>query len=126
MRRVVLDTGALIGLERGVDRVISLIRQATRRNVELLTVSGVVAQYWRGGAGKQTPVARLLKSDALRVDELTTARAQDLGRHVLSRVDADVTDAHVAWLAEQLRAVVVTSDPDHIRAISPAVRISRI
>ena len=66
---LILDAGAFIAAERGEDDVAALVRRERRHGRVPLTNGGVVAQVWRGGNGKQVPVARLLAS----VDTETTS-----------------------------------------------------
>ncbi len=79
----------------------------------LTTSSAVVAQVWRGGA-RQVRLARFLTSDL--VTELP------LGRETSRRIGAiaaaigahDVVDGHIAVIALERDAIVITSDPDDI------------
>ncbi|HEX6194841.1 MAG TPA: hypothetical protein VFZ37_02960 [Jiangellaceae bacterium] len=84
--------------------------------------AGVVAQVWRGDA-RQHNVARVLKTRAVRVHALNDAVAFDLGRLLAVTGASDVIDAHVASLGQATGGVVLTSDPDDIRAINPDLTI---
>lgn len=91
--RIILDAGALIGIDRGDRRVAGLIELARRAGGEVATSAPVVAQAWRDGAtqarlGRALPmidVAPVGLDDAKRAGEL-------LG----SAGTADVIDALVA------------------------------
>lgn len=122
MRSLVLDTGALIALERRDDRLVSLARRMAAGEVAAHVPSGVVAQCWRGSA-RQQPIARLLRSRAVSVDPLTEDLAFRLGVLLARSRTADVVDGHVALLARRLRATVVTSDPTDIAALDPTLTL---
>ena len=55
-----LDSGALIGLERGEERIRALLRVALERGFSITIPAAVLAQSWRGGP-RAARVARLLK-----------------------------------------------------------------
>lgn len=105
--KVVLDAGALIGIERNDRRTAGLIELARRASAELATAAPVVAQAWRDAA-RQAPLARALPMiDVVPADLVAARRAGEL----LARAGtADVVDALLALLvgpADQ----VLTSDP---------------
>jgi hypothetical protein len=68
-RHLVLDTGALLGVERAVPRVGALLREAAAVGCRFTVPAGVVAQAWRGGP-RQAAVARLLSDRSVAVTEL--------------------------------------------------------
>ena len=113
MRAVVFDAGALIALERGLATVRGYVLLADRGKVSLVTSAAVVAQVWRGGA-RQARLARFLGSDL--IDEV--ALDPDAGRRIGvlgATVNAkDVVDGHVALIATDRDAIVLTSDPHDI------------
>src|SRR5262245_44979549 len=43
-----LDTGALIAMERGKTRGMMLLRAAREQRMQLLTITPVIAEWWRG------------------------------------------------------------------------------
>src|SRR5207249_5652294 len=57
---LILDSGALIALERGHRRMLALIKLELQAGRSLITHGGVIGQVWRGGAGRQANLARLL------------------------------------------------------------------
>ena len=57
---LVLDAGAFVALERGSRDVVALIKRERLAGRSPTTSGGVVAQVWRGGSGRQVPMARLL------------------------------------------------------------------
>jgi hypothetical protein len=108
---IVLDTGALIALERNDRELWAVLKLAALRNVDVLVPSTALAQVWRGTA-RQARVASALKHcviagfDALarRVGELCGA----------SRTE-DICDAHVALVAAMRGDVLYTSDLGDLR-----------
>ena len=56
---LILDTGALIGIDRNDRRVAALIELGRRAGAELRSTAPVLAQAWRNGA-RQAQLARTL------------------------------------------------------------------
>jgi len=52
------------------------------------------------------------------VDSLDEARAKETGERLGSRDTSDVSDAHVVCCAVERDAVVITSDPDDMEALT--------
>lgn len=122
MTVLVLDAGALIALERRDRRMLALADELHRDRHAAFVPAGVVAQVWRGSA-RQHPVLRLIRADAVRVDPLTDEVALVLGVLLGRAGTSDVVDAHVVHLARRLRATVVTSDPDDLTHLDPALPV---
>lgn len=122
MTRWVLDAGALIALGRRDGRMLALADELLHARTACHVPAGVVAQIWRA-TPRQHAVARLLRSSFLRIDALTDATAYRIGAFLAATGTSDVIDAHVALLARQLDATVVTSDPGDIAVLDPALRI---
>ena len=104
---LVLDAGALIGIDRDDRRTAGLIELGRRSGAALVTSAPVVAQVWRGSA-RQARLARLLAMIDVRAANLSDARAA--GELLAATRTADVVDALLALLAvpgDQL----LTSDP---------------
>ena len=121
---VVLDAGPFIALERGNRTMVALAQLLAAERTPLLTSAGVVAQVWRGGTGRQVPIAFLLRRvSVVAIDERV---ARVLGRMLGATGASDPVDAHLALLARERSWPVLTSDPDDLRAIDPGVRIERI
>ena len=57
---LVLGAGAFVAVERGSRDVVALIKRERLAGRSPVTSGGVVAQVWRGGSGRQAPMARLL------------------------------------------------------------------
>jgi predicted nucleic acid-binding protein len=113
MKHVVLDAGALIALERGAAIVRGYVLLADRAVVELSTSSAVVAQVWRDGA-RQARLARFLSSDLLTEVPLDSVASRRIGALATVVGTKDVVDGHVALLALDRDAIVVTSDTQDI------------
>jgi hypothetical protein len=101
---LVLDAGALIGVDRDDRRTAGLIELGRRSGAELVTSAPVVAQAWRGSARQ----ARLLAMIDVRAVHLGDARAA--GELLAAAGTADVVDALLAVLAVP-GDQVLTSDP---------------
>ena len=105
---LILDAGAFIAAERGDREVVARVKRERRLGQAPLTNGSVVAQVWRGGTGRQVPLAKLLASvDVVSVDDRLGRRAGLL----LSRTGTtDVVDASVVCLAQD-GDDILTSDP---------------
>jgi len=99
----VLDAGAFMAVERGDRDVVALIKRERLAGRVPVSHGGVVAQVWRGGAGHQVPVARLLAG----VDVAALARSGL----------ADAIDAAIVCLAGD-GDDILTSDPGDLRALT--------
>ena len=110
MTTFVLDTGALIALDRG-DRRLWTRLYTTDRVGGVQVPAGAIAQAWRGSP-RQAPLARALKlSDEVPLDGQTARKAGALCGQTGT---VDVIDASVAVTASQAArhddVGVVTSD----------------
>lgn len=117
-----LDTGALIALERGDERVRSLLQHAVADEIPLAVPAGVVAQAWRGGP-RQARIARLLADPDVHVVVLDDPAARTVGALIARRGHHDVIDVSVALCAAERRHVVLTSDPDDVAAVNPRLAL---
>jgi len=57
---LILDAGAFLAAERGSRELAALVKREWLAGRVPVTHGGVVAQVWRGGAGRQVRLARLL------------------------------------------------------------------
>jgi predicted nucleic acid-binding protein len=121
---LVLDAGVFIALERRDGFVVSLLDKAKRAKVPLVTSAAVVSQVWRGGGGRQTPIALLLHH--VDVADLSRPVARVLGLVLGRAATTDVVDAHVAYLAITRDWTVLTSDPEDLLRLDPKLRIVRV
>jgi hypothetical protein len=116
---LVLDAGALIGIDRDDRRVAGLIELGRRSGAGLVTTAPVVGQVWRGSA-RQARLARLLAMIDVRAARLPEARAA--GELMAVTGTADVVDALLALLplpGDQL----LTSDPNDVKVLVAERRI---
>jgi len=104
--------------------MVALTQLFVASKTPLVTSAGVVAQIWRGGGGRQVPVAYLLKHTT--VVDLKSAVARTLGRMLGQSGARDAIDAHVVFLARERGWPVLTSDPDDLRAIDPTLVLEGI
>jgi len=121
---LVLDSGALIAIERADEHVRALIRRAVSFGSEVHVPAGVVAQVWRDGS-RQARVATLIRSRGVKVTPLDLGEARAAGALCGRSGTADVIDASVVLLARRHRAPVVTSDPDDLARIDPSLTLHR-
>jgi hypothetical protein len=117
---LVLDAGAFLAVGRGDREVVALVKRERLAGRSPVTSGGVVAQVWRGGHGRQAPVARLLAGvDVAPIDD-------SLGRQagiLLARADrSDAIDATVVCLAAD-GDDILTSDPDDLRTLAEVAGI---
>ena len=117
---LVLDAGAFVAVERGDRDVVALVKRERLSGRVPVTNGGVVGQVWRGGSGRQAPVARLLAGvDVVPLDDLLGRRA---GTVLARSGHADAIDAAVVCLAGA-GDDILTSDPEDIRALAQAAGI---
>ena len=117
---LVLDAGAFVAVERGDRDVVALVKRERLSGRVPVTNGGVVGQVWRGGSGRQAPVALLLAGvDVVSLDDLLGRRAGTL----LARSGrADAIDAAVVCLAGD-GDDILTSDPEDLRDLAQAAGI---
>jgi hypothetical protein len=114
---LVLDSGALIALERGERGMWRRLKTAALAGGPVLAHGGVVGQVWRGRGSRQALLAKALAGVDVRPldDALGRAAGALLG---LTR-RSDVVDAALVLLAED-GDFLVTSDPDDIVPLAAA------
>jgi hypothetical protein len=112
---LVLDSGALIAVERADRFTVTLIKQEFLAGRTPVTHGGIVGQVWRGGAGRQTKLARFLPAlDVIGLDEGLGRRAGVLlGRSKMN----DVVDAALVLLASDQDSIL-TSDPGDLEPLA--------
>jgi predicted nucleic acid-binding protein len=112
---LVLDSGALIALERG-DRAMWRRLKAAHATGDIpVTHGGVVGQAWRGQGARAALLARALAGMEVRpVDDALGRRAGALLARARQR---DVIDAALVLLASD-GDVVVTSDPGDLERLA--------
>jgi hypothetical protein len=117
---LVLDAGAFLAVERGDRDVVALVKRERLAGRAPVTSGGVVAQVWRGGTGRQAPLARLLAgTDVTAVDDVLGRRA---GMLLARSGHADAIDATVVCLAGD-GDDILTSDTRDLQALAEAAGI---
>jgi hypothetical protein len=114
---LIFDAGALVAIERGDRDVVALIKRELHAGRVPVTHGGVVGQVWRGGAGRQARLARLLP--ALDIAALDGAMGRRVGMLLGRARTADVVDAAVVLLAADGDSVL-TSDVEDIARLAVA------
>jgi hypothetical protein len=113
--RLILDSGAVIGWQRGQAAVWARVAEATRQGVSLVIPAVVVAECVRGGAG-DVMIHRLLATARV---PLIGARIALLAGRLLGETGMSATiDALI--VAEALdggSSVILTGDPGDIKAL---------
>lgn len=117
---LLLDTGALIAVDKRDRRVGARLSVAEVERIPLRTGAPVVAQVWRDGA-RQANLARVLAGVEVRALDRATARRT--GELLAATATTDVVDAHVALLAEP-DDEVLTTDPEDMDRLLAARRVA--
>jgi hypothetical protein len=117
---LVLDAGAFVAVEHGDRDVVALVKRERLADRVPVTNGGVVAQVWRGGSGRQAPVARLLAgTEVVPIDGGLARRA---GLLLARTGHADAIDAAVVCLASD-GDDILTSDPGDLRVLAEAAGV---
>ena len=117
---LILDAGAFVAVERDKRDVVALIKRERLAGRAPVTCGAVVAQVWRGGRGRQAPLARLLSGvQVLPIDDGLGRRA---GMLLARSGQSDAIDAAVVCLAAD-GDDILTSDPDDLRTLAETANI---
>lgn len=108
--RLLLDAGALIGIDRDDPRTVGLLALARRNEADVVTIAPVVGQAWRSGS-RQARLARALASFDVKPADLD--RSKRAGLLLAQSGSADVVDALIVGEARSGDRIL-TSDPDDI------------
>lgn len=120
-----LDAGALIALEKGSGFARALLDRALLRGTPIHVPAGVIAQVWCGGP-RQARVATLLNDPGVTEVPLNGVTARAVGLVCGRTGHADIVDVHAVLHAHEHGHIVVTSDPDDLRAVDPSVVLAVI
>jgi hypothetical protein len=114
---LILDAGALIAIDRDDPAMIARLRVAHSAGLELRTTGIVVAEVWRDPSGRQSNLARLLKSLDVRAvdDRLGRTAGVLLGRAGRGQAP-DATIVAIAAAGDR----IVTSDSGDIERLVQA------
>ncbi len=117
---LILDAGAFLAVERLDRSVVALIKRERLAGRAPLTSGGVVAQVWRGGSGRQAPLARLLAGvDVVPIDAELGKQA---GVLLALTGGSDAIDASVICLAAD-GDEILTSDVADLRPLAEAADV---
>jgi hypothetical protein len=114
---LVLDSGALIALERGDRAMWRRLKAAQLNGDPIVSHGGVVGQAWRGRGPRQALLARALA--AVDVRPLDDALGRAAGVLLAVTGGADVVDAALVLLGED-GDHIVTTDPGDLERLAAA------
>ncbi len=117
---LILDAGAFVAAERGDRDLAALVKRERLAGRVPVTCGGVVAQVWRGGQGKQAPLARLLAG--VEVAPIDGSLGRRAGMLLARSGQSDAIDAAVVCLAGD-GDDILTSDPGDLRSLAEAAGI---
>lgn len=112
MSRLVLDSGALIALERNDRTMWGALKLAALNGADVVVPSTALAQVWRGRPG-QAQLSRALEHCVIASFD---AVARAVGELCGATRTNDICDAHVAIVARSA-GVLYTSDPGDMRRL---------
>lgn len=116
---VTIDTGFLIGVERGKYTALALLTAARKRGLRLTVPVAALAEWWRGShAHKQ-----ILK--AFTVEPMSERLAKTAGEAMALIPSATIVDAIVMASAATRGDVVYTSDPGDLAILHAHFRAVR-
>lgn len=115
---LVLDSGALIALERNDRAMWRRLKAAQLRGTVPVSHGAVIGQAWRGRGSRQTLLVKAL--GAIDVRPLDEALGRAAGELLAAARRRDVIDAALVLLASD-GDLIVTSDPGDIE---PLARVS--
>lgn len=117
--RLVLDSGALIALERNDRAMWRRLKAALLSGDVPVSHGGVIGQAWRGRGPRQTLLAKALA--AVNVRPLDDALGRATGELLAAARARDVIDGALVLLAGDGDSIV-TSDPDDLEPLARASR----
>lgn len=112
---LILDSGALLALERDEKAVAERLKSALLSRSSPVSHGGVVGQVWRDGGPRQARLASALK--VIEVKPLDEALGRRAGALLATTGTADVIDAALVLLAED-GDEIITSDPKDIGVLA--------
>jgi hypothetical protein len=117
--KLVLDSGALIALERGDRAMWRRLKSANLASEVPVSHGGVVGQAWRGRGARRALLAKALSGVDVRALDESLGKAA--GELLAQSRKTDVIDAALVLLADDGDSIV-TSDPDDLKALATASR----
>lgn len=122
---VTLDAGPLLKLDRNDRRVAVLLARAEQLSQRVIVPGTALAQAIRDPA-RQPRLSRLLRQPLTETVPLDRVDATSVGRLLAASGTSDITDAHVVVCARRAGTRVVTSDPDDLAHLDPALDLTVI
>ncbi len=117
-----LDAGGLIALDRDDRRIVVLLARARETSARITVPASALAQAIRRPE-RQARLARLIRQPTTDVVDLGRVDATNVGRLLAASGTSDIADAHVVICARRSAQPVVTSDPDDLHHLDPALRL---
>lgn len=117
MSALVLDTGALVAVDRGERAMIARLRVAQQHGVDLHSNAMIIAQVWRDRHGRQASLAQMLH--AVDVRAVSPQDGRQAGVLLGMTGTSDPVDATVVLLASPGDRIL-TSDPGDLATLSEA------
>jgi hypothetical protein len=117
---ITLDAGGLIALDRDDRPIIVLLVRTAEARGRVTIPASALAQAIRQPE-RQARLARLIRQPTTDVIALDRVDATQVGRLLAASGTADIIDAHVVICARRSAQQVVTSDPDDLRRLDPAL-----
>jgi hypothetical protein len=122
MTGVTLDAGGLIAVDRDDRRIVVLLARARETGASVTVPASALAQAIRKPE-RQVRLSRLIRQPSTRVVSLDRVDATSVGRLLAASGTSDIADAHVVICARRAGQLVVTSDPDDLRKLDPALNL---
>ena len=117
MSALILDSGALVAVDRDDRAMTARLRAAQQHGLDLRSNAMVIAQVWRDRHGRQVNLARLLR--AVDVRTVTQQDGRNAGALQAAAGTADPIDATVVLLAAPGDRIL-TSDPGDLTRLAEA------
>lgn len=122
---VTLDAGPLLKLDGNDRRVAVLLARAEQLSQRVIVPGTALAQAIRDPA-RQARLSRLLRQPLTETVPLDRVDATSVGRLLAASGTSDIADAHVVVCARRAGTRVVTSDPDDLAQLDPALDLTVI
>jgi hypothetical protein len=114
---LILDSGALVAVDRDDRAMVARLRAAQQHGLELRSNAMVVAQVWRDRHGRQVNLARLLRAVDVRI--VTQQDGRNAGVLQAAAGTTDPIDATVVLLAAPGDRIL-TGDPGDLSRLAGA------
>jgi PIN domain-containing protein len=119
---ITFDAGGLIAVDRADRRVVVLLARAAEAGAQVTVPASALAQAIRRPE-RQARLARLIRQPGTAVVPLDRIDATSIGRLLAASGTSDIADAHVVICARRSGQQVVTSGPDDLRRLDPALDV---